>query len=120
MRSVVKSAALVETWFDMLPAQQRSLARELQAAVLAAAPQLGSTVKWGNLLFMQRGTNALAIAPHRSHINLQFFDGVALTERFPQLEGAGVRVRHLRLNYGEPIDAALVRALVLASVDALP
>jgi uncharacterized protein YdhG (YjbR/CyaY superfamily) len=120
MRSVVKSAALVEAWFDMLPAAQRPRARELQAAVLAAAPQLSCTVKWGNLLFLQRGTNAVAIAPHRSHANLQFFDGLALAERYPQLEGAGTRVRHLRCPYGEPLDTALVRELVLASVEGLP
>jgi hypothetical protein len=119
MRSVVKSAALVEAWFDMLPPAQRPLARELQAAILAAAPQLTSTVKWGNLLFQQRGTNAVAIAPHRSHIHLQFFDGVALAERFAQLEGAGERVRHLRCAYSEPIDAGLVRELVRAAVDRL-
>jgi hypothetical protein len=119
MRSVVKSAALVEAWFDMLPAAQRPLARELQAAILATAPQLACTVKWGNLLFMQRGSNAVAIAPHRAHIHLQFFDGLALAERFPQLEGAGSRVRHLRCAYGEPLDAALVRELVGAAVDRL-
>ena len=119
MRSVVKSAALVEAWFDMLPAAQRPLARELQTAILAEAPQLSCTVKWGNLLFQLRGTNAVAIAPHRSHIHLQFFDGVALAERFPQLEGAGSRVRHLRCAYGERFDAALVRDLVRAAADRL-
>lgn len=119
MRSVVKSAALVEAWFDMLPAVQRPLARELQAAILAAAPQLMSAVKWGNLLFQQRGTNAVAIAPHRSHIHLQFFDGLALAERFPRLEGTGSRVRHLRCSYGEPLDAALVSEMVRAAVDRL-
>ena len=119
MRSVVKSAALVEAWFDMLPAGQRPLARALQAAVLEAAPQLASTVKWGILLFTLRGANAIAIAPHRTHANLQFFDGTALAERFPQLEGTGPRVRHLRCPYGEPLDTALVRALVQAGVAAL-
>jgi hypothetical protein len=116
MRSLVKSAALVEAWFDMLPANQRTLARELQAAVLAAAPQLGRTVKWGNLLFVHQGANAIAIAVHRGHANLQFFDGVALADRFPQLEGSGERVRHLRLSYHQPVDAELVRALVRAAV----
>jgi hypothetical protein len=119
MRSVVKSAALVEAWFDMLPAAQRPLARELQATLLGAAPQLTCCVKWGNLLFQQRGSNAVAIAPHRAHIHLQFFDGLALAERFPQLEGAGSRVRHLRCGYGQPLDTALVGELVRAAVERL-
>ncbi|HEX7384200.1 MAG TPA: DUF1801 domain-containing protein [Burkholderiaceae bacterium] len=116
MRSLVKSAALVEAWFDMLPANQRALARELQAAVLASAPQLARTVKWGNLLFLNHGVNAIAIAVHRNHANLQFFDGAALAERFPELEGSGERVRHLRLPYQQPVDAEQVRALVRAAV----
>ena len=116
MRSVVKSAALVEAWFDMLPAAQRPLARALQAVILGIAPQLTCTVKWGNLLFQQRGANVLAIAPHRSQIHLQFFDGLALAERYPQLQGAGSRVRHLRCGYGEPPDAALIDELLRAAL----
>lgn len=118
MRTLVKSAALVEAWFDMLAPAQRALARELQAAVLAAAPQLTRTVKWGNLLFMHHGANAIAIAVHRGHVNLQFFDGAALAERFPLLEGTGDRVRHLRCRYGEPVDPDLLRRLVQAAVGA--
>jgi hypothetical protein len=120
MRSVVKSAALVETWFDMLPAQQRVAARELHAAVQEAAPQLTSSVLWGNLVLLYSGASAIAIAPHKSHINLQFFDGAALAGRFPQLEGVGPRVRHLRRAYDKPLDRELVRALVEASLAALP
>ena len=118
MRGVVKSAALVETWFDMLPAPQRSLARELHELVQRAAPQLTSTVKWGNLVLVHRGASALAIAPHRSHLDLQVFEAAALAARFPRLEGVGPRVRHLRLAYNEPLDVPLLRALVAASLEA--
>ena len=32
MRTLVRTAALVESWFDLLPEAQRATARELQAA----------------------------------------------------------------------------------------
>lgn len=101
----------------MLPEGQAGLARELQASLLAAAPQLGQAVKWGNLLFTASGANLLAIVPHRSHVSLQVFNGAALAERFPQLEGTGKGMRHLKCRNGTPLDPVLVQAIARASAD---
>ena len=117
MRSTIRSAALVEAWFDMLPPGQVALTRELQAAVLATAPQLQQAVKWGNLLFTHGGTHLLAIMTHKAHANLQVFHGAALAARFPMLEGTGKGLRHLRCRYGQPLDTEIVKALVLASLE---
>lgn len=116
MRTPVRPAALVESWFDLLPDAQRPLARELQALVAAAEPRLSQTVKWGNLVFMLAGTNLVAIVPHKGHVNLQFFNGAALAPQWPQLEGTGKGLRHLKCRTGQPVDAALVGALVRDSV----
>lgn len=117
MRTLVRTAAIVESWFDLLPDGQRAGARELQAAVLQAEPRLVQTVKWGNLVFMYRGSNAIAIVAHRSHANLQFFNGHLLVAQFAQLEGTGKGLRHLKLRHGQPVDRALVSALVRACID---
>lgn len=117
MRTLVRTAALVESWFDLLPEAQRATARELQAAVLRAEPRLAQTVKWGNLVFMHRGANAIAIVAHRTHANLQFFNGHVLAVQYPQLEGSGKGLRHLKVRYGEPVDSDLVGALVRACIE---
>lgn len=117
MRSTVRSAALVEAWFDMLAPGQAPVARELQSAVLAAAPQLAQSVKWGNLLFTLGGAHLLAIMTHKTHANLQVFPGALLVEHFPQLEGSGKGLRHLKCRYGQPVDAELVGQLVQASLE---
>jgi hypothetical protein len=117
MRTLVRTAALVESWFDLLPEAQRDTARELQAAVLRAEPRLTQTVKWGNLVFLQHGANAIAIVAHRTHANLQFFNGHVLAVQYPQLEGSGKGLRHLKMRYGEPIDGKLVGALVRACAE---
>jgi hypothetical protein len=117
MRTPVRHGALVESWFDMLPDdQQRAMARELRAAVLAAEPRLLPTVKWGSLVFTLSGTNLLAVSMHRSHANFQVFNGAALRVQWPHLEGSGKGMRHLKYRYGQPVDTAQLAALVRDSV----
>lgn len=117
MRSILRPAALIETWFDTLRPDQKDLARLLRELVQRTAPELASSVKWGNLMFTYEGTHAVAIVMHKDHANLQIFNGAALAERFPELEGTGKGVRHLRFRYRYPIDEELVREVVQACVE---
>lgn len=117
MRTILRSAALIGAWFDTLREDQRETAQALRDAVLEAEPALETSVKWGNLVFSHAGSHALAIVVHKDHANLQVFLGARLLERFPMLEGTGKGLRHLKLRYRQPVDAALVEALVRASVE---
>lgn len=116
MRTIVRPAALLGAWFDTLREDQRATAHALREAVLAAEPGLEPSIKWGNLVFSRAGAHAFAIVVHKDHANLQVFNGTALRDRFPMLEGTGKGLRHLKLRYDEPVDAALVEVLVRASV----
>jgi len=119
MRSLLRPGALIESWFDMLPDEQRATARALQAAVLAAGVPLTASIRWGNLVYQHEGTNAVAIVPHKSHVNLQLFKGAPLVSRFPQLEGSGKGVRHLKVRSALAVDDDLVKELVVAEVEVL-
>ena len=116
MRTILRSAALIETWFDTLRPDQRDLARLLRERVMAAAPELVTSVKWGNLMFTHEGTHAVAIVMHKDHGNLQVFNGAAMVDRFPELEGTGRGMRHLRFRYRQPVDEELIRDVVQACV----
>ncbi|MFN3297471.1 DUF1801 domain-containing protein [Caldimonas sp.] len=116
MRGTVRPNALVAVYFDTLSPEQRETAQALQRAVLEAAPELSQSVKWGNLVFMAERHNLLAIVAHKGHVNLQFFNGAALAAQFPQLEGTGKSLRHLKCRHRQPVDTALVHALVRAAV----
>lgn len=120
MRGTVRPNALVAAYFDTLGPDQRETAQALQRAVLEAAPDLNQAVKWGNLVFVADRQNLLAIVAHKGHANLQFFNGAALASDFPQLEGTGKGLRHLKCRYRQPIDTALVGQLVRAAVQAGP
>jgi hypothetical protein len=117
MRSILRPAALIETWFDTLRPEQKDMARRLRELVTSAAPELQSSVKWGNLMFTYEGTHAVAIVMHKDHANLQVFNGASLVDRFPELEGSGRGVRHLRFRYRYPVDEELVRQAVQACVE---
>lgn len=116
MRHLVRPGALVATYFDTLAPAQSATARALQQAVLAAAPNLEQTVKWGNLTFITEGRNLLAIVAHKAHAHLQVFNGALLGHEFPQLEGVGKGIRHLKVRYSQPVNIELVQSVVRASV----
>jgi hypothetical protein len=119
MRSILRPAALIETWFDTLRPEQKDMARRLRELVVAAAPELASSVKWGNLMFTHEGTHAVAIVMHKDHANLQIFNGASLADRYPELEGSGKGVRHLRFRYRYPVDEELVHEVVRACVETM-
>jgi hypothetical protein len=50
-----------------------------------------------------------------SHVNVGFFQGAALPDPARLLQGAGKRMRHVKLKPGTPTDAALLRALIEAA-----
>jgi hypothetical protein len=114
-----RPAALAQAWLDTLRPEQQQAALALNAAVLAAEPGLTRAVKWGNLVYLHNGVHAVAVAVHRDHVNLQVFNGAMLAPDFPALEGAGKGVRHLKFRCSQSLDAALVQAVVRASVEQL-
>lgn len=119
MRRPIHSAALINSFFDSLTADQRDVAQALQQVILQAAPHLRQEVKWGNLCFLDEGDNLIAIVLHKSQAHLQVFNGAQLVDEFPQLEGTGRGMRLIKCRYRQPIDQALVAAITQAAVKAL-
>jgi hypothetical protein len=120
MRTLLRSGALIESWFDMLSDELRPTARTLHQVVTQSAPRLHATVRWGNLVYQLDGVNTLAIVPHKSHVNLQLFRGAGVAPMYPQLEGNGKGVRHLKLRPSATLDTDLVARIVVAAVEAMP
>jgi hypothetical protein len=51
----------------------------------------------------------------RAHVNVGFFHGATLADRAGLLEGAGKRMRHVKLREGEPVDADALNQLIAAA-----
>lgn len=118
MRRPLQSPALINAFYDSLRPEQRETGQAMQKAILAAAPQLRPEVKWGNLCFMNDGDNVMAIVLHKANAHLQVFNGVLLVGEFPELDGAGRGMRHIKVRYRQPVNEQLVRELTLASLQA--
>lgn len=50
-----------------------------------------------------------------AHVNIGFFYGAALEDPARLLEGAGKRMRHVKLRWAEPINDAALRDLIVAA-----
>ena len=50
-----------------------------------------------------------------AHVNVGFFHGASLDDPAGLLQGAGKRMRHVKLRWGEPVDAAALNALIAAA-----
>lgn len=51
----------------------------------------------------------------KAHVNLGFFQGATLADPAGLLEGAGKRMRHVKLRPGDPPDPAALTALIAAA-----
>ncbi|MBP7483760.1 MAG: hypothetical protein RLZZ369_844 [Pseudomonadota bacterium] len=118
MRRPLQSPALINAFYDSLRPEQRDTAQAMQKAIAAVAPHLRPEVKWGNLCFMNDNDNIMAIVLYKMHAHLQIFNGVQLVADFPELDGAGRGMRHVKFRYRQPINDLLVRELTQASLDA--
>lgn len=118
MRRPLQSPALINAFYDSLRPEQRDTAQTMHRAILAAAPHLRPEVKWGNLCFMNEHENVMAIVLYKMNAHLQIFNGVMLVPEFPELEGAGKGMRHIKVRYRHPVDEQLVRELTLGSLQA--
>lgn len=118
MRRPLQSPALINAFYDSLRPEQRDTAQAMQKAIAAVAPYLRPEVKWGNLCFMNDNDNIMAIVLYKMHAHLQIFNGVQLVADFPELDGAGRGMRHVKFRYRQPINDLLVRELTQASLDA--
>lgn len=118
MRRPLQSPALINAFYDSLRPEQRDTAQAMQKAIQAVAPHLRPEVKWGNLCFMNDNDNIMAIVLYKMHAHLQIFNGVQLVPDFPELDGAGRGMRHVKFRYRQPINDLLVRELTQASLDA--
>jgi hypothetical protein len=53
----------------------------------------------------------------RAHVNIGFFHGAALSDPARLLEGAGKRMRHVKLRPGEAVNADALAALIASALE---
>jgi hypothetical protein len=99
------------------PEDVKQIARAVRSLVLERMPGVVEWIDTGNGLGAygtEKKMSALlfAIIPHKSHVNLQFADGVELDDPDGLVEGTGKRIRHVKFRSLEDVDRPAAHRLV--------
>ena len=57
------------------------------------------------------------VAVHKAHVSVGFYNGARISDPAGVLEGAGVRMRHVKLRSPDDLNRPGMRELVQAAVD---
>ena len=105
----------IDEWFDRRPAELSSIGREW----FARMRECGADVR--ELLHDHHPTACVGDAGFgyvnvfTAHVNVGFFRGAELPDPMRLLEGTGRFMRHVKLRPGAEVDAAALRALIVAA-----
>jgi hypothetical protein len=91
---------LVQPWFELM----RGLGPDVRELMHDRCP----TVCVGEAAFAY--VNAFA-----AHASVGFFQGASLADPAGLLQGAGKRMRHVKLHWGEPVNEAALSGLIAAA-----
>lgn len=112
----------VEAFLRDLPDEVEKLARALRSRVRKLVPDAVEQRHggWKVLGYSADGSmksSICAIAPHREHVNLQFFNGVDLDDPGGLLEGTGKRGRHVKCHTLKDVETEALGALIRRSAE---
>ena len=107
----------VEVWFASPEHILRRLAQRWFARVRACGPDVRELLHDGCPTACVEGAAFAYVNAFSFHASIGFFYGADLPDPAGLLEGAGRRMRHVKLRWGQPIDEAALAALVSASYD---
>ena len=97
-----------------------ALVQQLRALVKDVMPSVTEKVYLGwSAIHYRAGANprdiVVALSPQRTYVNLEFGDGVELTDPGQRLEGTGKRLRHVKIRGSIDVHDPDVRGLLEAA-----
>ena len=105
----------VEAWFDGGPDGMRLFARPWFERIRACGEDV-TELMHDRAPTACVGEAAFAyVAAFTAHLNIGFYQGADLPDPAGLLQGAGKRMRHAKVKWGEPVDEAALGALIEAA-----
>ena len=105
----------IAAWFDAPDHDLRRLARPWFEALRACGPDVGVLLHDGHPTACVGDAAFAYVDAFSAHVNLGFFHGADLDDPAGLLEGAGKRMRHVKIRWGKPVDEAALKALISAA-----
>lgn len=105
----------VDAWLAAAEHDLRRLAQPWFEALRACGPDVRELLHDGHPTACVGGAAFGYVDAFSAHVNVGFFHGAALDDPAGLLEGAGKRMRHVKVRWGRPVDAAALNALIAAA-----
>jgi hypothetical protein len=105
----------IDAILEALPADLAPIARELRGTIASLAPQLEECVKWNSPMWKGHEF-VLNLMVYPDHLNLGLWRGAELSKSFPEIEGTGKSLRHVRLESVAQVRSLGIRRILRAAV----
>ncbi|SFI71924.1 DUF1801 domain-containing protein [Caulobacter sp. UNC279MFTsu5.1] len=105
----------VDAWFAAPEHDLRRLAQPWFERLRACGPDVREVLHDGHPTACVDDAAFAYVDAFSAHVNLGFFHGAALDDPSGLLDGAGKRMRHVKIRWGRPVDAAALNALIAAA-----
>lgn len=105
----------VDAWFSKPGDELRRLARPWFEQMRGCGPDVRELLHDGHPTACVEDAAFGYVDAFRAHVNVGFFFGAALDDPAGLLEGTGKRMRHVKLRFGQHVNAAALSELVAAA-----
>jgi hypothetical protein len=105
----------IDEWLDGRPGELGSIARTWFALMRSCGTDVRELMHDGCPTACVEDAPFAYVNAFRSHVNVGFFHGAALTDPAALLEGTGKYMRHVKIRPGRAVDRASLEALVAAA-----
>jgi hypothetical protein len=113
--SAVPRDPSVDAWFAMPDKELRRLAEPWFERMRGCGPDVRELLQDGHPTACIGDAAFGYVDAFSAHVNVGFFHGATLADPAGLLEGAGKRMRHVKLRWGEPVNVAALTELIAAA-----
>jgi hypothetical protein len=113
--SAAQRDVAVDAWFSKPDDELRRFAQPWFEQMRGCGPDVRELLHDGHPTACVEDAAFGYVNAFRAHVNVGFFHGMALDDRAGLLEGTGKRMRHVKLRWGQHVDAAALSELIAAA-----
>jgi hypothetical protein len=115
LSGVVRRDPRIDTWLSEPADELRRLAQTWFAQMRGCGADVRELLHDGCPVACVEDAPFGYVNTFRDHVNVGFFQGATLDDPADLLEGTGKRMRHVKLRWGEPVNAAALTKLIAAA-----
>jgi hypothetical protein len=115
LSDAVRDNPSVDAWFSQGDGQMRPLARPWFECIRQCGADVADLLHDGHPTACVGDAAFAYVDAFSAHVNIGFFHGATLADPAGLLQGAGKRMRHVKIRWGEAIDEDAVKALIMTA-----